>query len=159
MDAERTGTVIDPADTEAGTTIARMNVYASGLDGRPWPAMLLGRPAVIVPQGPGIVARPVRDGDGWTAAVDAAPINTDWSALLDDRHLTVHAPGGVEPWFEGELLLTRDWCRAARVHRGVLLITGPFIDITEFPDAAYTRALLGVVAPVVFAGRIAGTIW
>jgi len=69
------------------------------------------------------------------AAVDAAPIHADWSALLDDRHLTVHAPGAVEPWFEGELLLTRDWCRAARVHRGVLLITGPFSDITEFPDA------------------------
>ncbi|MET9399261.1 hypothetical protein [Kitasatospora sp. NPDC002965] len=127
-----------------------VQVTASGFDGRPWPELIRGRPALMIPHGPRSPLRVVLDADGWSADPEAAQVNPQWSAVLSEQHLTVARPGG-QVWFQDTLLLSRDWRRAANVHRAVMLMTGPFDTIAEFPAVALQGELHALVAPVIFA--------
>lgn len=121
----------------------------SGFDGLPWPQFLDGHPVVVVPASP---ARPVLAAEGWSDNAHALDLHPGWSAVLDGQRLAVRRPGG-ELWFEESLLLTREWRRAAHVHRHLLLTAGPFSTIGEFPSAAEAGALRLLVVAVTFAGE------
>lgn len=167
------------ARQEPQGTMSRMDVIRSGYDGRPWPALaqhtirpgdrtvsdelalpgtdLVARPApcaaLWLPREAGVSGRPVLAGDGW-ADPEEAELQLGWSAVLDGCMLTVNRPGeDLCPWFEGELLVTRDWRRAAARQGALLLISGPFANVTEV--AAATRELRAVIIPV----RLADSIW
>jgi hypothetical protein len=121
-------------------TVFAQSVLDSGYDGVPWPEWLHHRPALVVPQLPEI-HRPIEAGHGWSASAvdsDARP-HPGWALALEGRQTTITGPDGQ--WFRGRPLLTRDWFRAARAQRGVLLISGPFARIDQFAAAASTGAL------------------
>ncbi|WP_371523059.1 hypothetical protein [Kitasatospora sp. NBC_01300] len=50
-------------------------------------------------------------------------------------------PGG-HPWYEGPVAAGRQWQRAIRAHRTLLLVTGPFTGVLDFKAAAATGELL-----------------
>jgi len=121
----------------------------SGWDGMPWPEMINGRPVLVVPQAPDYV-RWVDPADGWSAGQQEALIDPPpgWSAELEGQHMTITRPSGAV-WFKGgPLPLTREWRRAAALHRALLLITGPFATIAEFRPAASAGALCVLVIPL-----------
>lgn len=139
MDVEETCTAIPP--------------LMSGFDGLPWPELVRGGPALVVPQAPAYV-RPVDDRDGWSAgdAEGLAEPHPDWSAVVRDQQVTITRPSG-EVWFKGgPLLLTYEWRRAVGRRRAILLITGPFAHIGEFRDAAEMGTLCLIVVPLDLAG-------
>ncbi|GAB2717716.1 hypothetical protein [Kitasatospora kifunensis] len=150
MIADNRTVAIAPAVSRGRTPPCAAEVMASGFDGRPWPELIRSRPVVMIPRGPHSPDRPVLDADGWSADPESAQANPAWSAVLREQHLTITHPGG-EPWFDGPLLLTREWYRAATTHNAVMLMTGPFDTIAEFPQAALRGALRAVVIPIVFA--------
>ena len=119
----------------------------SGYDGVPWPEFLRGRPALVVPQVPGL-PRPLDPAVGWTRSLEEAigQVQPDWMLVLTGRRLTVTGPGRM-PWFEGHPLLTRDWMRAAGAQQQVLLISGPFARIDQFRAAAMGDDLRVLLVP------------
>lgn len=128
---EQVGTVISPR---------------SRFDGQPWPEFLDRRPVLVVPASPD---RAVTHEDGWAEGSEAlatAEPNRSWSAVLTRSHLTIRRPGGL-PWFTGEITATREWRRAVRNHRSLLLITGPFADPSGFRPAAAAGRLSLLATP------------
>ncbi|MFF6852765.1 hypothetical protein [Streptomyces antimycoticus] len=121
----------------------------SRFDGAPWPEYVHGRPALVVPQVPGL-ARPVLPGDGWSDEIPAEP-HPGWELVLDGQHVTITRPDGTE-WFEGLLFLTRLWSRAVRTRGNVVLIAGAFAHLGEFHAAGEAGALRLVVVRVRLAG-------
>lgn len=122
----------------------------TGLTGQAWPELVAGRPAVLYPQAsaPDV---PALLGDGWSQQDDLdgwAQPNPDWSAVLDARRLRIARLGDLR--FDGELPIGWEWRRAARTHRGVLQITGPFTHPGEFAAAVCDKALHLLVAPLTF---------
>jgi hypothetical protein len=117
------------------------SVRASGRDGVPWPEWLRGRPALVIPQVPGL-PRPIDPAAGWTHSPREAADqpHPDWQLTLNNRQLTITGPG-AEPWYDGHPLLTREWMRAAVAQEQALLVTGAFAHIGEFSAAAATGAL------------------
>ncbi|WP_037599512.1 hypothetical protein [Streptacidiphilus rugosus] len=111
----------------------------TGYDGVPWPEFLRSRPALVVPQPPGLI-RVLNPGQGWSSSPQAAtgPVHPDWQLALTGRRLTGPGPG---PWYDGNPLLTRDWIRAARAQHQVLLVSGQFTSIDQFAAAAAGGAL------------------
>ncbi|MGW3044430.1 hypothetical protein ACWC9T_31285 [Kitasatospora sp. NPDC001159] len=106
------------------------------------------RPVLAVPAAHG--RRPVLE-DGWadrdTAPTLAADPQPAWSAVLNESHLVINRPGGLT-WFDGEVAATREWRRAIRVHRTLLLITGPFTSVFDFHAAATTGRLFLLTTPI-----------
>ncbi|MFD4535593.1 hypothetical protein ACFWNL_38935 [Kitasatospora sp. NPDC058397] len=119
-----------------------------GFGGHPWPQCFAGRAAVAVPQSP---ERPVLTHDGWTADAHSLALDLRWSGQLAAGRLTVHSPGGAR-WLDCNLPLTREWRRAANAHEGVVLMAGPFADISEFRNAAAAGALSLLAVPVSIIG-------
>lgn len=121
---------------------------------RAWPELFAGRPVILYSWHP--AASPLLTGDGW-----AGPHEPDqwelphpgWSAALDGPagHLVVHRPGGAL-WFDGPFAATREWRRAARNHRAVLQVTGPFTNPLEFPEIARRGELDLVASPLTLVG-------
>jgi hypothetical protein len=129
-----------PHPLDAGST--HTSVQMSGYDAVPWPEWLHNRPALVVPQLPGL-ARPIGPAEGWSASpVDAAARpRPGWRLSFTGRQVVVVAPSSNAPWFEGCPLLTREWRRAATAQRAALLISGPFPSVDRFADAARAGAL------------------
>ncbi|MGK4578675.1 hypothetical protein [Kitasatospora sp. HPMI-4] len=126
-----------------------MEMISTGLDGRPWPEFLFDRrPVLVVPAAPGRLPAPE---DGWadrdTALALTAGPRPSWSAVLDESRLVIHRPGG-EAWFDGEIGVTREWRRAVRAHRTLLLVTGPFANPFEFTAAVGAGRLLLLTTPI-----------
>ncbi|MGW2543151.1 hypothetical protein ACWC5I_20315 [Kitasatospora sp. NPDC001574] len=122
-------------------------MISTGLDGRPWPEFLDRRPALVTPAAPD---RPLIPDEGWTDRHTARALtgpHPAWSAVLTGSHLAIHRPGGL-PWFDGEIAAIREWRRAARDHRALLLVTGPFTNLFEFPAAATAGRLFLLATPV-----------
>jgi hypothetical protein len=123
-------------------------MISTGFDGRPWPEFVADRrPALVVPAAADRVLLPE---DGWAdrhTALALAEPNEAWSAVLAGSHLAIHCPGGL-PWFDGEIAATREWRRAIRDHRALLLITGPFTTVFEFPAAATAGQLFLLATPI-----------
>ncbi|MFH8387300.1 hypothetical protein ACH4E7_41410 [Kitasatospora sp. NPDC018058] len=112
------------------------------------------RPALVIPADPG---RRLLLEDGWaghgTAPALAAAPQQAWSAVLAEVRLTVRRPGGLT-WFDGEITATREWRRAVREHRTLLLITGPFTSVFDFRATAAAGRLLLLATPIRLAGGI-----
>ncbi|MCX4755166.1 hypothetical protein [Kitasatospora purpeofusca] len=116
-----------------------MELTGTGLCGSPWPELLPDRrPVLVVPAmaGPAVPA-----GEGWTAHPPGYDPTPGWTAVLDGQHLTVRRPGG-QPWYKGPVAAGRQWQRAIRTHRTLLLVTGPFTGVLDFRAAAATGELL-----------------
>ncbi|MEU1425438.1 hypothetical protein [Kitasatospora sp. NPDC005751] len=128
-------------------------ISGTGLGCRPWPEFLDRRPALIVPSAPD---RVLRGEDGWaerhTGRALAGP-EPSWSAVLTHCHLSVHRPGGLL-WFDGEIAAAREWRRAVRSQRSLLLITGPFTSVFEFPAAATAGRLFLLTIPARLEGDL-----
>ncbi|MER6302043.1 hypothetical protein ABT247_21130 [Kitasatospora sp. NPDC001539] len=114
-------------------------ISRTGAESRPWPELMPDRrPVLVVPAAP--TRLPVVD-DGWADRDSAGPELATrpvpaWSAVLDDDdRLVIHRPGGVI-WFDGRIAAGREWRRAIRTHRSLLLITGPFTSVLDFQHAA-----------------------
>ncbi|MFE7565165.1 hypothetical protein [Kitasatospora sp. NPDC057500] len=128
--------------------MSRVELTRTGLHGVPWPELLPDlRPALVVPAAPERLPHP---GDGWTRHMPEAP-DPAWTAHLDshlDGHrLTVQRPGG-HTWYDGHLTAGREWHRATRTHRALLLITGPFSGPHDLPTAAAHGHLLLLSTPI-----------
>ncbi|MGW2376555.1 hypothetical protein [Kitasatospora sp. NPDC001683] len=126
------------------------------MGGQSWPELLRDRrPVLVVPAAPG---RLLVLEDGWadrdtaTPALAADP-DTTWSAVLADNRLTIRRPGGLT-WFDGEIAATREWRRAVREHRTLLLITGPFTSVFDFQPAAAAGQLFLLTTPIRLASGI-----
>lgn len=121
----------------------------------PWPELVHQRAALVMPLG----AAPAEDGfdagDGWARQQDGpeslATPAAGWSVLLDTPLVTVQRPGG-QVWWKGDVLVGRDWRRAARTHEAVLLVAGPFAHPAQFPAAAAAGVLRLLVAAVTVGG-------
>ncbi|MGY0466763.1 hypothetical protein ACW14Y_41885 (plasmid) [Kitasatospora sp. cg17-2] len=116
-----------------------MELTGTGLCGSPWPELLPDRRPVLVV--PAAAASPVVAGEDWTAHPPGHDPAPGWSAVLDGQHLTVRRSGGY-PWFEGSVAVGRQWQRAIRAHRTLLLVTGPFTGVLDFRAAADSGGLL-----------------
>ncbi|WP_093858192.1 hypothetical protein [Streptomyces sp. TLI_053] len=116
-----------------------MELTGTGLRGSPWPELLPDRRPVLVV--PAMAGPAVLSGEGWTAHVPGCDPAPGWSAVLDGQQLAVHRPGG-RPWYEGPVAAGRQWQRALRAHRTLLLVTGPFAGVLDFRAAAATGRLL-----------------
>ena len=117
--------------------------------GRPWPELMPDhRPVLVLPADPG---RLLVLEDGWadrhTASALATGPQPAWSAVLADYRLTIHRPGGLT-WFDGEIAATREWSRAIRAHRTLLLVTGPFTSVFDFQPAAAAGQLFLLTTPI-----------
>ncbi|RKE23397.1 hypothetical protein [Streptomyces sp. TLI_171] len=111
----------------------------------PWPELMPGhRPALVAPADP---TRPVRPQDGWTTPGCAPAPHPDWSAVFDGTRLTVHRPDGTR-WFDGPIAAAREWTRAARTHRTLLIVTGEFGSAFDLPAAAADGRLLLIAMPL-----------
>ena len=112
-----------------------VNMTGTGFDGRPWPELWDGTPALVLPAG-AVAPGPLPAADGWSdnpaALARPAP---GWSATLDDQHITITAPDG-SLWFDGAVALTRHWRRAAHHHGQAVLVTGPFTHPGELHRTA-----------------------
>ncbi|MFC5664998.1 hypothetical protein ACFP3U_18680 [Kitasatospora misakiensis] len=116
-----------------------MELTGTGLRGSPWPELLPDRRPVLVV--PAMAASPVLAGEGWTAHPPGCDPAPGWSAVLDGQHLAVCRPGG-HPWYDGPVAGGRQWQRAIRAHRTLMLVTGPFTGVLDFKAAAATGELL-----------------
>ncbi|WBP92167.1 hypothetical protein [Kitasatospora cathayae] len=90
--------------------------------------------------------------DGWADRDTATPgpaagPDPTWSAVPADNWLTIRRPGGLT-WFDGEIAATREWRRAVREHRTLLLITGPFTSVFDFQPAAAAGQLFLLTTPI-----------
>ncbi|MFK0191416.1 hypothetical protein [Kitasatospora sp. NPDC090308] len=127
----------------------------------PWTELMPGhRPVLVAPADP---ARPTPSAEGWRGPEDGDPRPEEdwpeedpseeswseegWSALFDGRHLAVRRPCGT-PWYDGPLAATREWTRAARTHRTLLIVTGHFTTAFDFPPAAAAGRLLTLAVPI-----------
>ncbi|MFE2729085.1 hypothetical protein [Kitasatospora sp. NPDC059327] len=121
-------------------------VGSAGSGVRAWPELLAGRrPVLVVPAALGCVTLP---GEGWVgreAVPDGGP-SPGWSGVLVGGRLTVRRPGGAV-WFDDEVAATREWRRRVREYRTVLLVTGPFASVLDFPSAAAAGRLHLLTAP------------
>ncbi|WP_107054465.1 hypothetical protein [Streptomyces sp. NRRL S-350] len=124
-------------------------IGSTGSQGMPWPELLPDRsPVLVLPAHP---ARPLVLEDGWTdrdtARCHPAGPQPGWSAVMADARLIIHRPDGAT-WFDGEIAATREWRRRIREQRTLLLITGAFTGVFDFPDAAATGRLLLLTTPI-----------
>ncbi|MFJ5231412.1 hypothetical protein ACIQBJ_16120 [Kitasatospora sp. NPDC088391] len=112
----------------------------------PWPELTRGQqPVLVLPFDP---ARPDPPGSDWTRADGGFPEPPPgWSAVFDGARLLVRRPGG-DTWFDGPVHATREWGRAVRTHRTLLLVTGGFANAFDFPAAAARGELLLLAVPV-----------
>lgn len=120
---------------------ARANALASGFDGMPWPEVLRGRPALVVPQLPG-TQRPTYPEAGWSSSPDVLETEPQagWALVQRGGGIVITAPGEVV-WFFGYPLLTREWRRAATAQGSVILVSGPFATIDQFGPVARAGSL------------------
>jgi hypothetical protein len=122
--------------------------------GEVWPELWRTRPALVFPSRPG---HPAEAGEaGWVPACQLTELDERprWKAVISDGQLAVAYPDG-QPWYQGPLLATRDWRRAVRAARALLILTGPFSHPTELPAAAFSGQLLCAAAEV----QIATVCW
>ncbi|MFJ7280193.1 hypothetical protein [Kitasatospora sp. NPDC098663] len=89
--------------------------------------------------------------DGWadrgTAHALGVGPQPGWSAALVDSRLVIRRPGGLT-WFDGEITATREWRRRVRDDRALLLITGSFLGVFDFPVAAAAGQLFLLSTPI-----------
>ncbi|MEV4558182.1 hypothetical protein AB0K51_14485 [Kitasatospora sp. NPDC049285] len=117
---------------------------SSGRAWEPWPELMAGhRPVLVAPSDP---ARPAHAGEGWGGDNALPQLREDWSAAYDGTRLTVHRLGRAA-WYDGPLSAGREWARALRSHRTLLLLTGPFTSPFDFPAAAAEGRLLLLAVP------------
>ncbi|MFI9275687.1 hypothetical protein ACIGXM_34020 [Kitasatospora sp. NPDC052896] len=121
------------------------------MSGQAWSALVGGLPALLVPPPADPVDRPVRARDGWYDQDQpwslAAP-HRGWQAVLrGERALTVNRPGG-SLWYRGHPHLPSHWRRAAHTQHVLLLVTGPFQRLTDFPRAVEANALKLLLTPL-----------
>ncbi|MET8703651.1 hypothetical protein ABZW10_33090 [Kitasatospora sp. NPDC004723] len=133
--------------------VRRAGALMSGMDGHPWPALVHGRPAVLVPRRRDAVERLVDAADGWGAYLGGLSTPCEeWAAQLDGARLVARRPGG-EVWLDEQLLLSAEWRRGALAHGAVLLVTGEFGNAAEVVGAALAGSLRVLAAPLRFTGR------
>ncbi|BAJ26472.1 MULTISPECIES: hypothetical protein [Kitasatospora] len=110
----------------------------------PWPDLLADhRPALVAPAAP---HRPAPAGEGWTGPDTLPALREDWAAAYDGTRLVVTRPDGT-PWYDGPLAAAREWARALRAHRTLILVTGPFTSPFDFRPAAAAGRLAVLAVP------------
>lgn len=126
------------------TTPAPGPALGSGWDGLPWPELWRQRPVLVIPGRDG--RRPADPAAGWSALEEHRDqVQPGWQVSVTGRHLTIAASAG--PWYDGDLLLTREWTRAVRAARRLLLVTGDFHDLAQFMDPSRAGTLRLLTAP------------
>ncbi|GLW54732.1 hypothetical protein [Kitasatospora phosalacinea] len=110
----------------------------------PWPELLADRrPVLVVPLAPERLASAA---DGWGGAGEPPRLQEGWSAAFDGARLVVTRPDGTA-WYDGPLAAARDWARAVRAHRTLLIVTGPFTAPFDLHPAAAAGRLSVLTVP------------
>ncbi|RKE16815.1 hypothetical protein [Streptomyces sp. TLI_171] len=103
------------------------------------------RPVLLAPPD---ASRPAGPDNGWCGPRLGPPEQQPgWEAEFDGARLVVRDPCGAA-WYDGPLAAARQWTRAVRTHRTLLIVTGDFTSAFDFPTAATAGNLLLLAIPI-----------